>query len=110
MFKNLFSFEGRIGRAEYFISFFLYWVSITLTAVLMEQNVWLGLLYIPALWFLWSQGAKRCHDRGISGWYQLIPFYFIFLLLSKGYPGLNEYDKGSKVKEAAMPNVLDTEE
>lgn len=48
------------------------------------------LFYIPFIWFLLAQGAKRCHDRGRSGWWQLLPFYGILLLFFDGYPGDNE--------------------
>jgi uncharacterized membrane protein YhaH (DUF805 family) len=44
------------------------------------------------LWvFMLMQGAKRCHDIGNSGWWQLIPLYFIWLMIAKGDEGENEY-------------------
>ena len=42
------------------------------------------LVNIPLLWFIWAQGAKRCHDYGESGWLQLIPLYPIYMLFKKG--------------------------
>jgi uncharacterized membrane protein YhaH (DUF805 family) len=48
------------------------------------------------IWFLWAQNAKRCHDRGNSGWYQLIPFYFLVLLFGDGEEGENEYGDNPK--------------
>lgn len=51
---------------------------------------------IPALWFLLAQGAKRSHDLGNSGWYQLIPFYVLWLLFQDSTYGDNEYGKNLK--------------
>ncbi|WP_417009788.1 DUF805 domain-containing protein [Bacteroides congonensis] len=45
------------------------------------------LLCLPAVWFMIVQGAKRCHDRGNSGWYQIIPFYELWMLFAKGDKG-----------------------
>jgi hypothetical protein len=54
------------------------------------------LLSIPLLWFLWAQGAKRCHDIGNSGWFQLIPFYALWMLFQDGEPGPNQYGENPK--------------
>ena len=43
------------------------------------------------LWFYIAQGAKRCHDRGNSGWYQIIPFYSLWMLFGNSDVGENEY-------------------
>lgn len=77
MFKNPFSFEGRIRRTEYGISLIIYAVCATLIGIIIDESygelAFLAFAYIPMLWFLWAQGAKRCHDLGNSGWWQLIP-------------------------------------
>lgn len=107
MFKNSFSFEGRIRRSEFGISFILFLVArviITFMAAgLMSGGngndgaVLLSLLLsIPLLWFLWAQGAKRCHDIGNSGWFQLIPFYALFMLFQDGEPSSNQYGENPK--------------
>jgi uncharacterized membrane protein YhaH (DUF805 family) len=56
----------------------------------------LFLLMIPIYWFQFAQGAKRCHDRGNSGWYQLIPFYPFWMLFGDSDPGLNKYGMNPK--------------
>jgi uncharacterized membrane protein YhaH (DUF805 family) len=100
MFKNPFSFEGRIRRTEYGLSFIFYAIAAGIINVIVEESrgdaVILGLAYIPMLWFLWAQGAKRCHDVGNSGWWQLIPFYVFWLLFQDGQPGPNQYGENPK--------------
>ena len=38
-----------------------------------------------------AQNTKRCHDRGNSGWFQLIPFYGLVLLFGDSDKGDNAY-------------------
>lgn len=94
MFKNPFSFNGRIRRLEFCLSYALYWVFLIGIQEITEYNEIagiLGLLALPLFWFLLAQGAKRCHDRGNSGWYQIIPFYIFWLVFADGDEGENEY-------------------
>ena len=91
MFANSFSFSGRIRRLEYGISLIAYYILyLILNAFAIDTPIF-GLGYIPLLWFLWAQGAKRCHDLGNNGWYQIIPFYALWMLFQDGQPGLNKY-------------------
>ncbi|PWV48891.1 DUF805 domain-containing protein [Chitinophaga sp. S165] len=92
MFKHPFSFEGRIGRAEYAISYGAYIALYVIVTVAKDgPGALLGLLFIPAIWILFAQGAKRCHDLGKSGWWQIIPFYFFVMIFQAGDEGANEY-------------------
>ena len=105
MFKNPFSFNGRIRRAEYGISLIIYLIFHTLIKVLIENlpldldfetvDFMVILLYSPLLWFLIAQSTKRCHDLGVSGFNQLIPLYIFWLILEKGEGGSNKYDVSS---------------
>lgn len=92
MFKNPFSFEGRIRRGEYFISFVF--SIFLLPCIYIIGNVGY-LLIFPALffwcWFLIAQTAKRCHDMGHSGFFQYIPLYHLYLLFADGEPFENEF-------------------
>jgi uncharacterized membrane protein YhaH (DUF805 family) len=102
VFKRHFDFDGRLGRMSYFINFlkfngivFVLSLVVALFVILMPRGVvpvaaW-WLLGIPAFFFFlymcchfgWSQGAKRAHDLGHSGWIQLIALVpFVGWLLS----------------------------
>jgi uncharacterized membrane protein YhaH (DUF805 family) len=117
MFKNPFSFNGRVRRLEYGLSylfFYIYWMIIVVLLVqydLANQpanykygdklvnasgSLIIFISYIPALWFLLAQGTKRCHDRGNSGWWQLIPFYGFWMMFADGEIGDNEYGENPK--------------
>lgn len=100
MFKNPFSFDGRIRRTEYGVSVLIYAFCATiLNAIVGASDGDAAILlfaYIPLLWFLWAQGAKRCHDVGNSGWWQLIPFYGFWLLFQDGEHGRNQYGENPK--------------
>ena len=99
MFQNPFSFDGRIRRTEYGISFIIYVVAAVIVNAIMQTGggaAIIGMAYIPMLWFFWAQGAKRCHDRGNSGWYQIIPFYVFWMLFADSDSGINEYGPNPK--------------
>ena len=68
MFKNPFSFDGRIRRTEYGISFIIFILVTAILGSVAESNGILDLLYIPLYWFTWAQGAKRCNELGHNGW------------------------------------------
>lgn len=97
IFSNVFSKKGRIGRLEYFISYltyyFVYGMYVTLieTAESISYILFLSISFWIATYIIIVQGAKRCHDRGNSGFYQLIPFYFLFMLFGKGEDVKNKY-------------------
>ncbi|RYU96936.1 DUF805 domain-containing protein [Emticicia agri] len=105
MFKAPFSFNGRIRRTEYGLSCIILWgISTIFNLFIMfmtmgNTELYLIILlisYIPMFWFSWAQGAKRCHDLGNSGWYQLIPFYVLWMLFQDGEAGENQYGLNPK--------------
>ena len=99
MFLNPFSSEGRIRRTEYGLSILIYVFCATIISMIITSNKdasFVAIAYIPMLWFLISQNAKRCHDVGNSGWFQFIPFYGLWLLFEDGQIGLNNYGVNPK--------------
>lgn len=104
MFKKPFSFEGRIRRKEYGLSYLIYLAfsipfQFAISSAGKDSTIVLSLFFIlliPFFWFLIAQGAKRCHDRDNSGWYQLIPFYSLWMLFADSLPGSNEYGPNPK--------------
>ena len=105
MFKNPLSSNGRIRRLEYGISYMIFLIAcFMLDGLLMEFghtmgiaiNLLINLLYIPPIWFILLQGAKRSHDLGTAGWWQIIPFYLFWMLFKDGQPCSNEYGENPK--------------
>ena len=114
----LFSFKGRIGRAKFWLTN----LGVTVISAILggligamggqapaiagqppqlapAAIVGLLVIMIPVLWASLAIGAKRCHDRGRSGWFQLIVLIpiigGIWLLVELGFlrgiDGPNEY-------------------
>lgn len=105
MFKRPFSFHGRIRRLEYVLSiliFYLYAIVVGIVLGLVTNGnvseVAVYICLIPGYWFLWAQGAKRCHDRNNTGWYQIIPFYGLWMIFADGDEGENDYGDNPKGK------------
>ncbi len=108
MFSNPFSFNGRIRRLEFGLSYIIFIFSFFLSGFISEtigdeEGSIIMLALIPGYWFMIAQSAKRCHDLGNSGWYQLIPFYGLFLLFEDGKRGTNRY--GNDPKDKLTPSV-----
>jgi uncharacterized membrane protein YhaH (DUF805 family) len=100
MFASPFSFNGRIRRSEYGISLLIFYFLAFVLGIIGERRgdvsplAWVAI--IPLYWFLFAQGAKRCHDRNASGWYQIIPFYVLWMLFAEGDPQENSYGGSPK--------------
>lgn len=99
MFAHPFSFSGRIRRMEYGLTCIIYSVAYYIVGFILDiyrqggsaAFALIGLaLMVALLWFYFAQGAKRCHDRGNSGWYQIIPFFQLWMLFGEG----DDHDNG----------------
>jgi uncharacterized membrane protein YhaH (DUF805 family) len=96
MFSRPFSDEGRIRRWEYVITWIIFYFTFSLIYALVPYIAFAAILYVPLFWLLLTQGAKRCHDLGNSGWSQLIPFYVLWMLFEEGVKGTNQYGPNPK--------------
>lgn len=106
MFQNPFSFDGRIRRLEYGLSYLIYIVLYLSASFLWKEFPAAALLFYPfisvLIWFLLAQGAKRCHDLGHSGFFQFIPFYGLLMVFQDGQNGINKYGKNPKELVVSM--------
>lgn len=101
MFSSPFSFDGRIRRTEYWLTCIISNIVFVIVGLMMKNASGDGamavlLIYIPIVWLLIAQNTKRCHDRGNSGWFQLIPFYSLWMAFAPGEPHSNEYGPNPK--------------
>lgn len=96
MFQNVFSFNGRIRRTEYGLSLIGFYIGYFFALATASQYPIFGLTLVPLIWIVLAQGVKRCHDRGNSGWWILIPYYGFWLLFADSEAGLNEYGENPK--------------
>jgi uncharacterized protein (TIGR02145 family) len=103
---SFFNTKGRINRVAFFarlflviliysISFFIFNSGIhKLFGFRIEiffETIHLYLFPFVLLLFLLIQGDKRMHDVNKSGWCFFIPFYNLYLILSPGTKGNNDY-------------------
>ena len=111
IFRRPFSFSGRIRRREYVATYviYLFWYLLLVpgddaaSSDFTPSDALFLLTFVPVLWFYIAQSCKRCHDLGHSGWWQLIPYYFVVLLFSDSDRGDNEYGDCPK-EEGATRN------
>lgn len=96
-----FSFRGRIGRGQFFVTFLAlygFWLVILIVKELFlpdgMDHVYRRLLVVAAylsLYVCMAQAVKRCHDIGRSGRFLIVPFHVFVLLMKKGIQGDNEF-------------------
>ena len=132
MFKSPFSFNGRIRRIEYFLSWLLggavtaiaFWLGVGTSLIGASQNsgsgFGIGVLIgfaalIGGIWFTIAQDVKRLHDVDKSGWLVvllLIPIVnFIlglYMLFADGTVGPNRYgnDPKNRMPYSAQPTSV----
>ncbi|MBP3236276.1 MAG: DUF805 domain-containing protein [Bacteroidales bacterium] len=101
--KKYFSFSGRARRTEYWITYFVVSILGYVLEALSESSdggvgiaLLIVLLSVLIIWIGLAVGARRCHDLGHNGFWQLIPFYGIWMAFVNGQPGPNEYGENPK--------------
>ena len=101
MFKNPFSFKGRIRRLEYNLSIPIVIVVATLGFALGDSRQAItvipgALMVVAAVWFELAQKAKRFHDLGHPTWYLINFFAYSKLTGEPGQAGENQYGPDPK--------------
>jgi uncharacterized membrane protein YhaH (DUF805 family) len=99
MYRNIFSFKGRIRRTEFWISFIFIGIYNAWARDCNYQSMefsffwrWvITIVQVISFYIAISQGVKRCHDIGLSGWFAFIPFLNIILFFKGGEIETNAY-------------------
>ncbi len=100
MFKSVFTHKGRIRRTEFFITCMITGLAVLISFLLffapnadhlLRTQVIISIT--PILIMAAMQGSKRCHDIGVSGWWQVIPFFQLWMFFKRGQPSKNAYGK-----------------
>jgi uncharacterized membrane protein YhaH (DUF805 family) len=100
MFKNIFSFDGRTRRKEYFLSRLIF--NVLLFFIIYIDSYYNGytrafeLLYFPLILFRVTSEIKRMHDRNSSWFFLFVPFYSLILFFGDSDQGTNKYGKSPK--------------
>ena len=101
--NNIFSFKGRATRTEYWlVTFICNFVAIPANKDI-EMSALVTILYcivmLAALWVYIATMVRRCHDRGKSWWFILIPLYFLLLYVLPAQQEGNEFGPNPRDKK-----------
>lgn len=98
MFTHFLTFRGRSRRTEYWVSYVICGSFLRACHTLTTQgnSGWGAVMLIIGMYIYFSTGVRRCHDRGHSGFYILIPLYYIYLMFAGSVPGDNKYGNNPK--------------
>jgi uncharacterized membrane protein YhaH (DUF805 family) len=107
----LFSFQGRISRAQcwgYYVPFVVAYLC--LLDAKMESTTLLLYVALVMLYPTIAVNVKRCHDRGRSGWFVLVGliplvnlWYLFEILFLRGTQGSNEYGADPLAGKSGVP-------
>ena len=116
---SIFNFKGRVGRVPYWlvvfsiyvIGLFLFVLEETMRSidVQVENSVLSTMMLVLLVLYFYvvlAVGAKRCHDLGHSGWFQMIPFYGFVMLFGAGDRDGNEYgERRDGISKKSLKNL-----
>ncbi|MDR1383768.1 MAG: DUF805 domain-containing protein [Planctomycetaceae bacterium] len=127
---SLFQTQGRITRKAFFFRLILcvvvwlifhavyvcwvasyYWEYIEIDSDKIQIYKIIDLYVIPCIFaiFILIQSVKRVHDVNLSGWFLLVPFYNLYLILVDGTDGNNSYGL-HPYAEKKNPKYLQTDD
>ena len=98
--NNYAGFSGRASRSEYwwfFLATTLFSIPLGfIDAILFgweyDDPMWISDIYSVVLLLPYlAVGIRRIHDHGKSGWFILVPFYNLYLLIAEGEELPNAY-------------------
>ena len=84
--KRPFNAQGTICRHQYMVSILMFLVGSQLLVFIgaqLHMDYESFFLMIPAYHFLIVQGVRRCRAMRKSGWFQFIPFAFVYMLVKQ---------------------------
>ena len=101
--NNILSFKGRATRTEYWlVTFICNFIAIPankdIDMVLPLLTLYLIVLLV-AMWIYIATMVRRCHDRGKSWWFILIPLYFLLLYVLPAQQEGNEFGPNPRDKK-----------
>ena len=106
---HLFSFKGRARRLEFWEVMFVFGIILRVLELIPDdayESILVCLIVlsvvIVSLWASIATCTRRCHDLGHNGWWQLIPFYSIWMGFVPGKPEDNKFGpdpKGGQVED-----------
>ena len=117
---SIFNFKGRVGRVTYWlvvfsisvIGLFFFVLEETMRSIDVQvensvlstmEPIMFMVLLVLYFYVVLAVGAKRCHDLGHSGWFQMIPFYGFVMLFGSGDSDGNEYgERGDGISKKSL--------
>jgi uncharacterized membrane protein YhaH (DUF805 family) len=106
-------FSGRSRRSEFWFGYLGYFIVAVVVGVLdalLGTKILAYVLFLAAVVPIWASGARRLHDTGRSGWWLLICFTGIGIIVlivwfvEEGKPEVNQYGPSPKGDSGYNPN------